>query len=152
MQSVHSPLAGGNKIVRAELIGSSTRTSAGLTVRGNVPALAICRKLIAAGHDPDCAFEVYRNGVLSLRIRSIAAGAGIDVQDDNRGVPRFTRHRPRPDKAGRLALAEVRQCASASQECNGEHDNALYDYCGTHDEEERYRDAHYVTFKTAEVR
>ena len=149
MLNIHLPHARGNKIVRAELIGADTCTAAGLTVRGNAAALAICRKLIAAGHDPDSGLDVYRNGVLSLRIRSIAAGAGIDVQDDNRGVPLFTRHRPRPDKAGRLALAEARQCANQEQR---QHDDALYDYCGTHDEEERYRDAHYVTFKTAEVR
>ena len=63
--------------IRAELTGSDTCTAAGLTVRASAPALAMCRELLAAGLDPDRALDVYRNGVLALRIRSIGEAAKL---------------------------------------------------------------------------
>jgi hypothetical protein len=45
--------------------------------------------------------------VLSLRILSIAAGAEIDVKDDNRGTPRFIRYRPGPTERARIACGEA---------------------------------------------
>lgn len=62
-----------------ELTGSNVCTAAGLTARGATPALALCRQLLAAGLDPDHALEVYRNGTLALRIRSIGEAAGLEV-------------------------------------------------------------------------
>jgi|SRR5262245_19948129 len=84
----------------AELIGDDTCTAAGITARHPAPALALCRQLLAAGLDPDQALEVYRNGTLSLRIRSIGEGAQLTVKDDSRGTPRFVAYRPGPDERG----------------------------------------------------
>ena len=89
--------------IRAELAGSDSCAAAGLTVTGNAPALVLCRELIAAGLDPDRALDVYRNGVLALRIRSIGEAAALDVRDDNRGTPRFVRYRPGPAERARSA-------------------------------------------------
>ena len=97
--------------LRAELIGSHTCTAAGLTVAGNAPALVLCRELLSAGIDPDTALVVYRAGTLALLIRSIAAGAALDVRDDNRGAPRFVRYRPGPAERARIACGEARPCA-----------------------------------------
>ena len=98
-------------ILRAELIGADTCTVAGMTATAHAPTLAMCRQLLAAGLDPDAALDVYRAGTLALRIRSIAAGAAIDVRDDNRGTPRFVPHRPGPDERDRIARGEARPCA-----------------------------------------
>ena len=38
--------------IRAELIGSNECAAAGLTISGRAPVLALCRQLIADGHDP----------------------------------------------------------------------------------------------------
>ena len=92
--------------LRAELTGENTCSAAGITATGRAPALAMCRQLLAAGLDPDYALDVYRAGILALRIRSIAAGALFDVRDDKRGVPRFVRHRPGPDERAQIACGE----------------------------------------------
>src|SRR6516225_3215569 len=39
-------------VIRAELFGSDECTAAGLTISGRAPVLALCRQLIADGHDP----------------------------------------------------------------------------------------------------
>src|SRR6516164_9622984 len=43
------------------------------------PVLALCRELIAAGHDPSRPLHAYRDGVLALRIRSIGEAARLRV-------------------------------------------------------------------------
>jgi hypothetical protein len=91
----------------AELIGSDTCTAVGITARSHAPALALCRQLLAAGLDPDQALEVYRNGTLSLRIRSIGEGARLTVKDDNRGTPRFIAYRAGPDERGHGACGDA---------------------------------------------
>ena len=53
------------------------------------------RGLLAAGLDIDSAMEVYRNGTLALRVRSIGEGARLEISDD---PPRFKRQRE-PDAA-----------------------------------------------------
>ena len=42
-----------------QVSGSNTCTAAGLTVRSNAPALALCRHLLAAGLDPDRALSIF---------------------------------------------------------------------------------------------
>src|SRR5262245_2216213 len=78
--------------IRAELSGSDVCAAAGITVRGHAPVLSLCRSLIVAGLNPDAALEVYRRGVLALRVRSLAAGAALRVRED-RGVPEFAPYR-----------------------------------------------------------
>jgi hypothetical protein len=84
--------------LRAELIGSNQVTAAGITVSGrNAPALALCRALIAAGHDPATPLEVYRATTLCLRVSSIAEGAKLTVKDGPDGKPRFATFRAGPN-------------------------------------------------------
>jgi hypothetical protein len=78
--------------LRADLIGSSTCTAAGITATGHAPVLALCRRLIAAGYDPDQALEVYRAAVLALTVRSIGVAARLTVRESTSdGRPRFAR-------------------------------------------------------------
>src|ERR1700688_2003058 len=58
--------------IRAELVGSNTCRVEGYTVQAPAPALAACRKLIAAGFDPNCALHAFRGNTLTLSIRTIA--------------------------------------------------------------------------------
>ena len=73
-----------NSIV-AHLNGSSTCTGAGITARGATPVLVLCRELIAAGLDPDTAMEVYRNGVVALRVRTIGEAARLEINSKGTG-------------------------------------------------------------------
>jgi Fe2+ transport system protein FeoA len=84
--------------IKAELIGTGMcRTRDAVYGYGRTPVLALCRKLMAAGIDPDAALEVYRRAVLALRVRSIREGARLDV-DERRGAPWFVRYRSPADK------------------------------------------------------
>jgi hypothetical protein len=95
--SLHAPQV---DCLRAELVGSGNCQAAGLTARGRSPALALCRKLLAAGHDPGLPVNVYRGDTLTFIIRTIGEGAWLDVADDRHGRPRFRRRRDRGDGAG----------------------------------------------------
>src|SRR5262245_22543025 len=65
--------------IRADLVGSSTCSAAGITATSNTPVLVLCRRLLAAGLDPDTAVLVYRGAVLALRVRSIGEAARLTV-------------------------------------------------------------------------
>jgi hypothetical protein len=84
------------KTLRAELIGSDKCTAAGITARATSPVLAMCRRLIAAGYDPDAALHAYRNDTLCLRIRSIGAAARLEINSGGTGfvVARAVRAAP----------------------------------------------------------
>ena len=73
--------------VRAAIIGDDTCTADGITARAHAPALALCRKLIEAGYDPDRPLHAYRDDTLSLRVRSIGEGARWTVKDSRFGTP-----------------------------------------------------------------
>ena len=75
--------------IRAELIGSDECTAAGLTMSGRAPVLALCRQLIADGHDPGLSLEVWRGPVLCLRVRSIGEAAQLRVATHGRGFERL---------------------------------------------------------------
>lgn len=79
-------------ILRAELIGSDQCFAEGVTVRGDAPVLKLCRRLLAAGFDPDCRLHAYRGNLLALRIRSIREGAALTVDEHN--GPRFAKWKP----------------------------------------------------------
>jgi hypothetical protein len=80
--------------IAAQLIGSHQCEARGIVAKGYAPALVLCRELLAAGANPDAALAVYRNGVLSLRVRSIREGAQFAVEDSETGTPRFRLARP----------------------------------------------------------
>jgi hypothetical protein len=73
---------------RAELSGGRC-SAVGITANGNAPVLALCRRLIEAGHDPTLPLEAYRGMTLCLRVRSIGEGARLTVHEGTRGRPRF---------------------------------------------------------------
>jgi hypothetical protein len=83
----------------ADLVGSDICTAAGIIARSYAPMLALCRRLIEAGIDPDRPLYVYRGDTLALVVRSIAEGARVAVGDNRLGHPRFVRFRPRSDGA-----------------------------------------------------
>lgn len=109
MSARHLPdptVRGKARIITAEFTGIDTCTGAGITAHGSAAALTFCREAIAAGLDPDRALEVYRNGVLALRIRSIAEGAALTVAESD-GPPRFRRYRPYPSEHRRTAGSPI---------------------------------------------
>jgi hypothetical protein len=79
--------------IRAEIVGQDQATACGVTVSGrNAPALALCRALVEAGHDPTSPLEAYRGTTMCLRVRSIGAGAELTVKENTRdGQSRFVK-------------------------------------------------------------
>jgi hypothetical protein len=71
--------------IRAELIDSNECTAGGLTMSGRAPVLALCRQLIAGGHDPGSPLEVWRGPVLCLHVRSIGEAARLRVATHGAG-------------------------------------------------------------------
>jgi hypothetical protein len=51
---------------------------------------ALCRKLIAAGHNPNEPMEIYRGSTLSLHVRSIGEAAKLTVLETGHG-PKFVK-------------------------------------------------------------
>jgi hypothetical protein len=74
------------------LVGSDTAIALGIVAHGNAPVLALCRKLIAAGFDPDRPLHAFRGDMLALRVRSIGKAAGLTI-DEHNGT-RFAKWRP----------------------------------------------------------
>src|SRR5262249_44641404 len=76
------------EIIRADLCGDDVCTAYGYSVRSSSPVLALCRDLIAAGHDPHEPLEAYRGDVLALRVRSIGEAARLSIAGDGVGFRR----------------------------------------------------------------
>ena len=57
--------------IRAEISGSETCAALGTTEQSPSPVIALCRKLLDAGHDPATPLEAWRGEPLCLRVRSI---------------------------------------------------------------------------------
>lgn len=96
------------KAIRADLIGSTSCTAAGITVTSPTPVLSLCRRLLEAGHDPATRLDVYRGAVLALTVRSIGEAAQLEI--NSKGTD-FVRHRDvRPAlpmrKSGSAVLAD----------------------------------------------
>ena len=66
-------------VIRAVIEGAEQCTALGQRVQASTPVLALCRELIAAGHDPSRPLHAYRDGVLALRVRSIGEAARLRV-------------------------------------------------------------------------
>jgi hypothetical protein len=87
--------------IRAALIGSDRCEAEGISVCAAAPVLALCRKLVAAGHDPRRPLHAYRGNVLALRVRSIGEGAELAIAGDGVGF----RRRKEPTAASRSDFA-----------------------------------------------
>jgi hypothetical protein len=92
--------SGVGPVIRAELIGSDTATALGVTVTSYTPVLALCRRLIEAGHDPDRPLQVYRANTPCLTISSIGVGGDYTVENNRVGTPVFRRWRDRAPSSG----------------------------------------------------
>jgi hypothetical protein len=66
--------------IRAEIIGTIC-TALGITAHGSAPVLALCRKLVEAGHDPATPLEAWR-GVAQPR----------PFAEPAEGLPSYTLH------------------------------------------------------------
>jgi hypothetical protein len=75
-------------VIRAELFGADECRAAGITVRSLSPVLALCRKLIEAGHDPAARLECYRGTTLCLTVRSIGEAAALELNSKGTGFKR----------------------------------------------------------------
>jgi len=71
--------------ILAQFIKSDRCCTEGLEVRANAPALAMCRKLIEAGYDPDRPLHCFRGETLAMKISSIAYGARYSVSEPSTG-------------------------------------------------------------------
>jgi len=69
----------------AVIVGTDQCEALDHKVRASVPVLALCRKLIEAGHDPGRPLDVYRGDVLALRARSIGEVARLSIRGDGVG-------------------------------------------------------------------
>jgi hypothetical protein len=93
--------------IHAELSGADTCSASGITVKSESPVLAVCRKLIDAGHDPATPLEAYRGETLALHIRSIGQAAALRVDTSRTGRPVFRRAR------SMVAASPMRQTGEA---------------------------------------
>jgi len=84
-------------IVRAVLTDDDTCSALGLTVCSSSPVLALCRKLVKAGHDPSLPLEAWRGDTLAIRIRSIGEAAQLEVNGEGAG---FRQHASRAQPRG----------------------------------------------------
>jgi hypothetical protein len=76
-------------VIRAELIGSNRCAALGMTVSATAPVMALCRQLIAAGHDPGLPLEAWRGPILCLRVRSIGEAAELRLATHGGGFERL---------------------------------------------------------------
>ena len=90
--------------IEATLTDSHHCEALGIVAIGHAPVLNLCRSLLAAGIDPDTALAVYRDGILSLHIRSIREGAQLTVENGGTGAPKFR-------------LARLARCGAAPSVC-----------------------------------
>ena len=68
-----------------QIIGSDRCAFGSLVVKHHAPVLAICRMLIEAGYDPERPLEAYRGETLCLKIRTIAEGAKLTIEEGPNG-------------------------------------------------------------------
>jgi hypothetical protein len=71
--------------IDAELSKDDICSALSITVQAPSPVLALCRKLIALGHDPSTPLDAWRGDVLCLRIRSIGEAARLSIRGDGVG-------------------------------------------------------------------
>jgi hypothetical protein len=83
--------------IRAELIGSDTCTALGIAVRAGAPVLAMCRRLVAAGHDPATPLVAARGATPCLLVRAIGEAARFEISSSGNGLAPY---RPRRRSRG----------------------------------------------------
>ena len=91
--------------------GSDRCEAEGISVRAAAPVLALCRKLVTAGHDPERPLHAYRGNVLALRVRSIGEGAQLAIAGYGVGF----RRRKELAAASRMHFAKPEELSSRDQ-------------------------------------
>jgi hypothetical protein len=76
--------------IRATLSGDDIATAFDISAQSSGPVLALCRQLVAAGHDPAMPLHAYRGDTLALIIRSIGEAANLEI--NGKGTGFVTRH------------------------------------------------------------
>lgn len=99
------------KSVSAQIIGSERCSAEGHTGRGSSPVLALCRKLVKAGLDPDLPLHAYRGDILCLTVRSIGEGARLTVKERQNG-PALEIWRPFCSPRGSPRIAPTNRAAT----------------------------------------
>jgi hypothetical protein len=94
-----------NRIIQAELAFDDTATACGITVRSSTPVLALCRRLLDAGHEPSARLHVYRGSTLALDVRSLGEAAGLEFDGDKMAFRRARKRVPQPRPCGEMAGA-----------------------------------------------
>jgi hypothetical protein len=89
-----STIDGTAPAISAELFGDDRAVALGIQAQSSAPVLALCRALVAAGHDPASPLHAYRAETLALQVRSIGEGAALDIVDS-----RFQKWHPRKPSA-----------------------------------------------------
>jgi hypothetical protein len=89
-----APTPNRTEAIRAEAMGSTTCIAVGITANGNAPVLALCRRLVEAGHNPDTPLQVWRGSTLAVTVRSIGEAAQLAVKEPDRGRVHFARYVP----------------------------------------------------------
>jgi hypothetical protein len=72
-------------MIIAEIYGIDRASALGIEVHAPAPVLALCRKLVAAGHDPAEPLEAYRGNILCLKVRTIGEGARLVINAKGTG-------------------------------------------------------------------
>jgi hypothetical protein len=86
------------QVLTADMIGRQCHCL-GFTGSGSTPVLALCRRLVEAGYDPNSSLRVYRGGLLVLVVSHVGPAAEFTIGDNHNGTPKLRRLR---DVAGPL--------------------------------------------------
>ena len=100
------------KRILAQFIKSDRCTAEGLEVRANAPGLAMCRKLIEAGYDPNRPLHCFRGEEIAMTISSIGYGAEYSVSEPSTGSGvRLVPYSEGPKKSGAASRIEFPDAA-----------------------------------------
>jgi hypothetical protein len=81
-------------MIEATKTGLGVVTALGIEAKHKAPTLALCRALLAAGHADGPMTVRDTDGRALLTVPSIAAAAGLAVEENAGGGPRFVKFRP----------------------------------------------------------
>src|SRR5262249_21145279 len=79
--------------------------------KSDSPVLALCRKLVDAGHDRATPLEAYRDNTFALRVKSIGQGAQMQVNGNTRLV--FAGDARRRTAPPMRSFSEAAECTPA---------------------------------------
>lgn len=77
-----------DRAIRADIIGLGRCQAEGHAVRGASPVLALCRRLVEVGFDPNWPLHAYREDTLCLVVHSIGEAAHLDINSKGTGFVR----------------------------------------------------------------